>query len=41
MHGDPKLGVVNANCQVHGTSNLYIAGCLSFPHPELLPLRLL
>ena len=31
MHGDPKLGVVNQNCQVHGTSNLYIAGSSVFP----------
>jgi choline dehydrogenase-like flavoprotein len=31
MHGDPKLGVVNADCQVHGISNLYIAGSSVFP----------
>jgi len=26
MSNDPKNGVVNSNCQVHGISNLYIAG---------------
>ncbi len=26
MSDDPKKGVVNAHCQVHGISNLYIAG---------------
>ena len=31
MHVDPKFGVVNQNCQVHGTSNLYIAGSSVFP----------
>lgn len=26
MSDDPKTGVVDANCQVHGISNLYVAG---------------
>ncbi len=31
MHIDPKQGVVDANCQVHGISNLLIAGSSVFP----------
>ena len=31
MHADPKLGVVNCNCQVHDVSNLYIGSCSVFP----------
>jgi choline dehydrogenase-like flavoprotein len=31
MHNDPKQGVVDANCQVHGVSNLFIAGSSVFP----------
>lgn len=31
MHRDPKKGVVDANCRVHGTTNLYIAGSSVFP----------
>jgi choline dehydrogenase-like flavoprotein len=31
MQVDPKKGVVNANCQVHGVSNLFIAGSSVFP----------
>jgi choline dehydrogenase-like flavoprotein len=31
MSADPKTGVVNANCQVHGVNNLYIAGSSVFP----------
>ncbi len=31
MHNNPKLGVVDANCKVHGISNLFIAGCSVFP----------
>jgi choline dehydrogenase-like flavoprotein len=31
MHVDPKKGVVNENCRVHGLSNLYIAGPSVFP----------
>jgi choline dehydrogenase-like flavoprotein len=31
MHVDPKEGVVNANCQVYGVSNLFIAGSSVFP----------
>jgi choline dehydrogenase-like flavoprotein len=31
MHVDPKKGVVNENSQVHGVSNLFIAGSSVFP----------
>lgn len=31
MHSDPKYGVVNPNCRVHGVSNLYIGGASTFP----------
>jgi len=31
MHVDPKQGVVDANSQVHGIANLFIAGCSVFP----------
>ncbi len=31
MHGDPAQGVVDANCQVHGVANLFIAGSSVFP----------
>ncbi|MBD2056318.1 GMC family oxidoreductase [Oculatella sp. FACHB-28] len=31
MHPDPKQGVVDENCQVHGVSNLFIAGSSVFP----------
>ncbi len=31
MHDDPKLGVVDSNCKVHGISNLYVAGSSVFP----------
>jgi choline dehydrogenase-like flavoprotein len=31
MHGDPRKGVVDANCQVHDVPNLYIAGSSVFP----------
>jgi choline dehydrogenase-like flavoprotein len=31
MSDDPQLGVVNANCQVHGVAGLYIAGASVFP----------
>jgi choline dehydrogenase-like flavoprotein len=31
MHKDQRRGVVNANCQVHGTSNLFIASSSVFP----------
>ncbi len=30
MSDDPKLGVVDANCKVHGISNLFIAGSSCF-----------
>ncbi len=31
MHDDPRQGVVDANCRVHGIANLYIAGSSVFP----------
>jgi choline dehydrogenase-like flavoprotein len=31
MHTDPRQGVVDANCRVHGLGNLYVAGSAVFP----------
>jgi len=31
MHNDPRQGVVDADCRVHGLGNLYIAGSSVFP----------
>jgi choline dehydrogenase-like flavoprotein len=31
MHDDPKQGVVDRNCRVHGVGNLYVAGSSVFP----------
>jgi choline dehydrogenase-like flavoprotein len=31
MHADPRRGVVDANCRVHGFANLYVAGSSVFP----------
>ena len=31
MHKDPKQGVVDAQCRIHGVGNLYIAGSSVFP----------
>ena len=31
MHDDPKQGVVDANCRVHGIGNLYVAGAATYP----------
>ena len=31
IHTDPKQGVVDANCRVHGVSNLFVAGSSVFP----------
>ena len=31
MHNDSKQGVVDENCKVHGTTNLFIAGSSVFP----------
>jgi len=31
MHVDPRLGVVDADCRVHGMTNLYVAGSSVFP----------
>ena len=40
MHDDPKHGVVDANCKVHGIDNLHVAGSATFatagaPNPTL------
>jgi choline dehydrogenase-like flavoprotein len=32
MHQNPRHGVVDANCRVHGISNLYVAGSGVFPN---------
>ena len=37
MHVDPKKGVVDENCKVHGLSNLYIAGSSVFPTAGAAP----
>ena len=31
MHADPRLGVVDTECRVHGVANLYVAGGSVFP----------
>ena len=31
MHVDPKRGVVDADCKMHGVENLYVAGSSVFP----------
>lgn len=31
MHADPKRGVVDADCRVHGIDNLFVAGSSVFP----------
>lgn len=31
MNEDPRQGVVDANCKVHGVSNLFIASSSVFP----------
>jgi choline dehydrogenase-like flavoprotein len=31
MAADPKLGVVDGQCRVHGVDNLYLAGNQVFP----------
>jgi choline dehydrogenase-like flavoprotein len=31
MNDSPKRGVTDANCRVHGTDNLYVAGSAVFP----------
>jgi len=31
MHDDPRRGVVDSNCRVHGVENLFIAGSSVFP----------
>ena len=33
MSDDPKQGVVDRDCRVHGTSNLFVAGSSVFPTP--------
>ena len=31
MHADPKRGVVDEQCRVHGMANLFIGGSAVFP----------
>jgi len=31
MHGDPRYGVVDANCRIHGIKNMFVAGSSVFP----------
>jgi len=31
MHEDPKKGVVDTNCKLHGINNLFVAGSAVFP----------
>ncbi|HEV7633547.1 MAG TPA: GMC family oxidoreductase, partial [Steroidobacteraceae bacterium] len=31
MHDDPRQGVVDAGCRVHGLANLFVAGSSVFP----------
>ena len=31
MNNDPKKGVVDSNCKVHGLNNLFVAGSSCFP----------
>lgn len=31
MNADPKQGVVDVNCRIHGIANLYVAGAAVFP----------
>jgi choline dehydrogenase-like flavoprotein len=45
MSNDPRLGVVNSDCQVHGVMGLYVAGASVFPtsghaNPTLMILSL-
>jgi choline dehydrogenase-like flavoprotein len=45
MSNDPKLGVVDSDCQVHGVAGLYVAGSSVFPtsghaNPTLMILSL-
>lgn len=40
MSDDPKKGVVDANCRIHGITNLYVAGAACYatsgaPNPTL------
>ena len=31
MSADPKRGVVNSNCRLHGVAGVYVAGAAAFP----------
>ena len=31
MHNNPKQGVVDSDCKVHGMKNLFITGSSTFP----------
>ena len=32
MSADPKLGVVDTDCRLHGVANMWVAGSSVFPH---------
>ena len=34
MHPDPKQGVVDVNCRVHGVGNLFVAGDVTLTDDE-------
>ncbi len=36
MHDDPRQGVVDQHCRVHGVANLHIAGSSVFPTPGIV-----
>jgi len=36
MHADPRQGVVDSHCRVHGVNNLHIAGSSVFPTPGIV-----
>lgn len=37
MSNDPKTGVVDTNCRVHGVGNLFVTGCSVFPTEGMAP----
>jgi choline dehydrogenase-like flavoprotein len=36
MHTDPKHGVVDTDCRVHGIQNLFVAGSSVFPSAGIM-----
>lgn len=37
MSSDPRTGVVDTNCRVHGVRNLFVTGCSVFPTEGMAP----